>query len=73
MSAATLWTQFMTQYRCAEMAGGIMRDKAADQAARDEAVVRYSRACDRMVETLGKMQDQQLLTRIGNALNGRGF
>lgn len=72
MSAGSLWAQFMTQYRGAEVARGVMRDRAATQIDRDLAAVRYGRACDQMMDILGRMADQQLLVSIGTVLKERG-
>lgn len=68
----TLWMQFHAQYRMAQVARDAMRHRDATSLQRDLAAVEYGRHCDRMMDLLGVMSDQQLLVDVGTLLNRRG-
>jgi hypothetical protein len=58
------WTRAMGQFRAAQVARDQMRDKTATQATRDEAVVRYSRAVDALMDELTRLSEAHELGRI---------
>lgn len=71
-TGATLWMQFHAQVRMAQVARTEMRCADATQLQRDFAAVQYARHCDRMMDLLEAMSDQQLLVQIGTLLNRGG-
>ena len=71
-TGATLWVQFHAQVRMAQVARAAMRCADATQLQRDFAAVQYSRHCDRTMDLLEAMSDQQLLVQIGTLLNRGG-
>ena len=58
------WTQLLGHHRAAQVAQDQMKDPAASQAARDEATVRYDRACDAMVAEMTRLSESHELGRI---------
>lgn len=67
----TLWSQFHAQYRMAQVTRDAMRNPEATPVDRDFASVTYALHCDRMMDLLEVMSEQQLLVDIGNMLNRR--
>jgi hypothetical protein len=58
------WTQMIVQHRAAMVAWDQMRDPGATQTMRDEAMVRYSRAADAVMQHMAALSGQQVLGRI---------
>jgi len=58
------WTRLVGQHRAAQVAQDQMKDIQASQIARDEATVRYARACDAMVAEMTRLSETQELGRI---------
>lgn len=71
-SGAALWAQFHAEVRVAQVARYAMRDGDASQQNRDLAAVAYGRHCDRVMDLLEAMSEQQLLVEVGQMLNRRG-
>ena len=65
------WTKLVGHHRAAQVAQDQMKDPAATQIARDEATVRYARACDDMVATMTRLSESQDLGRITLYLSTR--
>lgn len=74
MSGAPLpaaWARMISALREAQVARDVMRDPAARQTDRDEAVVRYSRAADAIIADLGILSETHVLGRITLMLSRR--
>ncbi len=65
------WTNLIGYHRAAQVAQDQMKDRAASQAARDEATVRYDRACDAMVAEMTRLSESHDLGRITLFLSKR--
>lgn len=58
------WTRLIGHHRAAQVAQDQMKDPAATQIARDDATVRYARACDAMVAEMTRLSESHVLGRI---------
>lgn len=58
------WTQLLGHHRAAQVAQDQMKDAGATQIARDEATVRYARACDAVVAEMTRLSESNELGRI---------
>lgn len=58
------WTRLCGHHREAQVAQDQMKDPGATQIVRDEATVRYARACDAIVACLNRLSEAQDLGRI---------
>jgi hypothetical protein len=65
------WTRLIGLHRAAQVAQDQMKDPAATQIARDEAIIRYSRATDAMVAEMTRLSEAQDLGRITLFLSKR--
>lgn len=73
LSPPRIWSQLCTHHRAAEVAQVQMKDAAATQIARDEATIRYARACDGIVACLTALSEIGSLERITKALARKGW
>lgn len=65
------WTRLVGQHRAAQVALDQMKDPAATQIGRDDATIRYARACDAMVAEMTRLSETQELGRITLLLSKR--
>lgn len=65
------WTSLIGHHRAAQVAQDEMKAPGATQIARDEATVRYARACDAMVADMTRLSEAQELGRITLFLSKR--
>ena len=65
------WTHLVGHHRAAQVAQDQMKDPGASQVARDEATVRYARACDAMVAEMTRLSESHELGRITLMLSKR--
>lgn len=58
------WTRLVGHHRAAQVAQDQMKDPGATQIMRDDATVRYARACDAIVAEMNRLSEAHELGRI---------